>query len=125
MYDTFGIKKTIRSYEFFGDYNGKFFISRNKGYSGAINRYGEEFIHCVYDSILAYKEDQLSVKFRGQYGVISLDEKWLLAPQPYRVQLLSEGKYLEFQPTITFLKTFAGDIIYFTDNKFEIFSKNQ
>ncbi len=120
LYDTFGIKKTIRSYEFLGDYNGKFFIARNKGYEGAINRYGEEFIHCVYDSILAYKEDKLSVKFRGQYGVISLDEKWLLAPQPHPVQLLNEAKYLEFQPTITFLKTFAGEIIYFTDNKFEV-----
>ena len=120
LYDTFGIKKTIRSYEHFVPYNGKFFLVSNKGYKGAINRYGEEFIHCVYDSILEFKEEQLAVKFQGQYGVITLKEDWLLAPQRYPIQLLNEDKYLEIQPSMIFLKSFSGEIIYFTDNKLEI-----
>lgn len=120
LYDTFGIKKTIRSYDYLGTYNGKFFPVSNKGYDGAINRYGEEFIHCVYDSIFEYKDDQMAVKYQGQYGIINLKEDWLLAPQRYVVRLLNEEKYLEIQPSMMFLKSFAGEIIYFTDNKFEI-----
>ena len=120
LYDTFGIKKTIRSYEHFDSYNGKFFLVSNKGYKGAINRYGEEFIHCVYDSILEIKEEQLAVKFQGQYGIITLQENWLLTPQRYPIRLLNEEKYLETHPSMTFLKNFNGEIIYFTDNKVEI-----
>ena len=120
LYDTFGIKKTVRAYNYLESYNGKFFPVSSKGYQGAINRYGEEFIHCIYDSILEFKEDQLAVKLQGQYGIITLNEEWLLPPQRYPIRLLNEEKYLEIQPSIIFLKSFAGEIIYFTDNKFEI-----
>ena len=120
LYDTFGIKKTDRSYESLEPYNENFFWVSSKGYDGVINRYGEEFIHCVYDSILEFKEDQLAVKFQGQYGIITPKEDWLLIPQRYPIKLLNEEKYLEVQPSLTFLKTFAGEIIYFTDNKFDI-----
>ncbi|MBK5280208.1 MAG: WG repeat-containing protein [Bacteroidia bacterium] len=120
LYDTFGIKKTNQPYENLGAYNGKYFPARNKGYEGAVNRYGEEFIHCVYDSILEFKDEQLAVKFQGQYGIITLDEQWLLMPQQYPVRLLNEEKYLEMRPFMMFLKSFAGEIIYFTDNKFDL-----
>ena len=120
LYDTFGIKKNLRSYDYLGAYNGKFFPVTNKGYGGAINRYGEEFIHCVYDSIIEYKEDQMAVKYQGQYGIINLKEDWLLAPQRFKVRLLNEEKYLEIQPSMMFVKSLAGEIIYFTDNKFDV-----
>ena len=120
LYDTFGIKKTVRAYEYLGSYNGKFFPVVNNGYDGAINRYGEEYIHCVYDSILEFRSDQLSVKFQGQYGIISSDEDWLVAPQPYPIKLVSEEKYLEIQPSMVFLKSMTGEIVYFTDNNFTI-----
>ncbi len=121
LYDTFGIKKTNHSYEQLGTYNGKFFPAENKGYQGAVNRYGEEFIHCVYDSILEFKEDQLVVKFQGQYGIISLNEDWLVMPQAHLLELVNQNLYLEKQPAMTFLKKTNGEIIYFTDNKFEIY----
>ncbi len=120
LYDTFGIKKTIRLYDDIGSYNGKYFPVHYNNYQGAINRYGEELIHCVYDSILEFKEDLLAVKFQGQYGIIALDENWLVAPQPFPIKLVNGEKYVELQPTNAFLKSFTGDIIYFTDNKFTI-----
>jgi hypothetical protein len=120
LYDTFGIKKTTRSYDFLGPYNGKFFTVINKGYNGAINRFGEEFIHCVYDSIAEFKGNQLVVKFQNQYGIISLKEDWLLTPQPYPVKLINEEIYVETQPSITFIKSFTGEIIYFTDNRYDL-----
>ena len=120
LYDTFGVKKTSRVYDHLGAYNGKFFPVGSKRYHGAINRYGEEFIHCVYDSILEFKQDQLAVKFQAQYGIISLNEDWLVTPQQHPIRLLNGEKYLEIQPHLTFLKDFAGETIYFTDNRFEI-----
>ncbi len=120
LYDTFGIKKNPRSYQYMGAYNGKLFPVLNKGYRGAINRFGEEFIHCVYDSIFEYKNDQLAVKYQGQYGIINLEEDWLLPPQSFIVKLINEEKYLEIHPSMMFVKNFNGEIIYFTDNKFEL-----
>jgi hypothetical protein len=120
LYDTFGIKKNPRSYQYLGAYNGKFFPVLNKGFRGAINRFGEEFIHCVYDSIFEYKNDQLAVKYQGQYGIINLKEDWLLPPQHFKVKLINEEKYLEIHPSMIFVKNFSGEIIYFTDNNFEL-----
>jgi len=120
LYDTFGIKKSLRSYHYLGAYNGTFFPVLNKGYRGAINRYGEEVIHCVYDSIFEAKAEQLVVKYQGQYGIVNLNEDWLLAPQPFKVRLINEEKYLEIHPSMMFIKSYTGEIIYFTDNKFEL-----
>ncbi len=116
LYDTFGIQKTRSYYEFLGPYNGKFFPVKKRGYWGAVNRYGEEFINCVFDSLLEFKADQVAVKFRSQFGIIDKEEKWLLPPQPQRVALVNENLFLEKGDSNTFLKNFKGEIIYFTSN---------
>jgi WG containing repeat len=116
LYDTFGIEKTRSRYDFLGAYNGKFFPAHNRGYWGAVNRYGEEFIKCVFDSLREHKEDLLAVRFRGQFGIIDKEEKWLLAPQPHAVFLINENLFLEKRDSNTFLMNFKGDIIYFTPN---------
>jgi len=58
------------------------------------------------------------VGFQHQFGIIDLKENWLALPQPFPVRLVNHEVYLELQPTQTFVKTFAGEIIYFTDNPF-------
>jgi hypothetical protein len=65
---------------------------------------------------LQFSEDQLAVKFRGQFGIINKEEQWLLSPQPHPVLLAKENYYFEKRDPNTFLKTFAGDVIYFTSN---------
>ena len=114
LYDTFGIQKTVGPFDFIGPRNGNFFPVKKRGYWGAMNRYGEEFIHCVFDSLLSWKEDLFAVQFRSQFGIIDKEEKWLLSPQRYPVGLINEDYFFERHDTTTFLRNLNGEIIYFT-----------
>ena len=120
LYDTFGIQKTNSYFEFLGPYNGTFFPARTRGYWGAVNRYGEEFIKCVFDSLLECQDGQLAVKFRGQFGIIDKEEKWLLPPQPNRIFLINENLFLEKRDSNTFLKNYKGEIIYFSPHRITV-----
>lgn len=120
LYDTFGIKKTEKTYEIIHPYNGRFYKVKNYGLTGIVDKYGKETIHCLYDSLITYNEDQLVVKFHGQYGIIDFNENWLLPPQRFPVTLVDEDHYLLRQPNLTELKNFKNDLIYFTDNRIEI-----
>ncbi|MGE0587865.1 MAG: WG repeat-containing protein [Cyclobacteriaceae bacterium] len=116
LYDIYGIKKSEKTYEWMSSFNGKFFSVKNYGLSGVMDKYGKETVHCLYDSIVEYNDEQLVVKFHGHYGIIDFRENWLLPPQPFPVQLVDEGHYLLRQYSTTFFKTFNDDLIYFTDN---------
>jgi hypothetical protein len=116
LFDTVGVQKSQNYYDFIDRYNGRFFPVRNKNFYGAMDAFGKEIIHCVYDSLLEIKHDRLLVKFKGQYGIISIDEKWLLTPQGLKLSLVSNDLYLEHQESITFLKSLKGETIYFTSN---------
>ena len=116
VYDTFGIRKTEKAYDYLGNYNGKFFPVRSKGYAGAVDRYGKELLSCVYDSLLAYGREAVAVKFKGQYGIVNYEERWLVPPQPHSLQLAGEEHYLEKHDSTLFLKTLRGEVVYFTNN---------
>jgi hypothetical protein len=120
VYDTFGIRKTEKTYEAIKPFNGKFFAVKNYNHTGAINRYGREIIHCVYDSLIAYNDDQLIVLFHGQYGVIDFEENWLLPPQNHPLQLVDHDHYLEYANDQALFKTFEGELVYFTDNPIKV-----
>ena len=120
LFDVFGIRKSERTYEFMYPFNGKFFLVKNYGLYGIVDRYGKEVVHCVYDSILDFKEDQIVVKFHGHYGIIDFRENWLLPPQPYPVQLVDDEHYLLTQETNCLFKSFDDELIYFTDNTLTI-----
>ncbi len=92
---------------------------KNYGYWGALNETGEEIIHCVFDSLLEISNHQLVVKFKNQFGIINSRENWLVAPQPFELQLVNDSCYLQLQPQNKFLRKIAGEVIYFTDNKIE------
>ncbi|MBX2897643.1 MAG: WG repeat-containing protein [Cyclobacteriaceae bacterium] len=83
---------------------------------GALNTSGDETIHCVFDSLLEISATYIVVKFKGQYGIISPREDWLVAPQPHPLKLVNDSCYLQLQPNNKFLKSFTGSVIYFTDN---------
>ena len=114
--DSKGNQITEKLYEQIGAFNGKFFPVKNRGYWGAVDRNGVEIITCVHDSIVQENNNHVAVKFKGQYGVIDLDERWMVTPQPHPLKVLSDSAYLEFSDKTTFLKSFSGDIIYFSDN---------
>jgi hypothetical protein len=65
---------------------------------------------------LEIKGDQVLVKFKQQFGIITTSEHWVLAPQPSRIRLVNTDVYLEKRERIEYLKSFKGDIIYFTSN---------
>ncbi len=116
LYDTFGIRKSEKSYELIDPFNGKFFLVKNYGLSGVMDQYGKETVHCLYDTILDFNQDQIVVKFHGHYGIIDFRENWLLPPQPHPVELVDEDHYLLQEYGTKQFKNFKGDLIYFTDN---------
>ncbi len=117
LFDTLGVQKSQAHYDFIDRYNGTFFPVSNRGYFGGMDVYGKEIIHCVYDSILQAKDGRVVVRFKGQYGIVSLEENWVLKPQVYPVTIVNADLYLEKQATVTFLKNLNGEIVYFTSNK--------
>jgi hypothetical protein len=90
------------------------FVVRSKGFYGMIDIKGKEIIHCVFDSLSLPVNDKVAVKFMGNYGIINFNEDWIIAPQPYPLTVINQDFYLLRQPENQFLKTFSGEIKYFT-----------
>lgn len=117
--DSTGNTLTEKHYEHIAPFNGKFFPVRNKSYWGAVNARGKEIIACVHDSLVQQAGDLIAVKFKGKYGIIDCYENWIVTPQENPLGLLSDERYFEYAGNTTFLKSFAGDIIYFSGNPLE------
>jgi hypothetical protein len=120
LMDTFGIQKTNKNYQFVWPYRSKLFTVKDREFLGAIDRYGKETIACVYDSILETSDELVTVKFRGQHGIINHADQWKLLPQGYPVKLVNPNSYLEFQGDLVFFKDFAGNILYFSNNRIRV-----
>lgn len=118
--DTLGKKQNPKTYDLIQPKQQTLFPVIKNGYWGAIDEQGTEIVACVYDSILETNENQLAVKFRGQYGIISLQEHWLAFPQKHKVRLLNQDRYFLKRDNALFLCSFAGTILYFTINPIEV-----
>jgi WG containing repeat len=112
--------KSNKKYDGIEKANSRFFKIKKNGYVGLLSSEGKEVVHCVYDSLLELKEKRLAVLFKGQYGIISTNEDWVLAPQPFPIRLVNEQVYLEGQPQHVFLKSLNGSMIYFTSNPIRV-----
>ncbi|MEX2230913.1 MAG: WG repeat-containing protein [Cyclobacteriaceae bacterium] len=117
--DSQGKRMTEKHYEYIGAFNGKFFPVRNRGFWGAVNSSGEEIITCVHDSLVQQSGEHIVVKFKGEYGIINLNANWIVTPQVNPLELLNDETYFEFNGKTTFLRSFTGNIIYFSDNHLE------
>lgn len=113
--------RTTRGYETLQRIDEKYFCITRQGFFGLLDNAGQELLHCVYDSILEIRNNQVAVKFKGLYGIVSLHEDWLLAPQSNKIYLANDARYLEQQIGNIFLKSFKGDIVYFTPNRVEVY----
>jgi hypothetical protein len=118
--DSTGKTLTSKTYNYIGPFNGEFFPTRHKGFWGVLDKNGKEIVACVHDSIVAHSPEHIVVKFKGQYGVITRNEEWIITPQRNKILLFDKERYIEITPTHKFLKSFKGDVIYFTENPIEI-----
>ncbi len=100
------------------------FPTLSKGYAGMIDADGHEFIHCVFDSIGEPINGLLAVKFKGQYGIINANEDWLVAPQIFPLSVINSERYFERKPGNNFIRSFQGDIVYFTPYPLEFSSQS-
>jgi hypothetical protein len=115
-----GKQKTSRLYDRIDAFNGSYFPVENKNHWGAVDTGGKEIVACVYDSLMQQKGEYIAVKFRGQYGIIKLNEEWVVTPKPNRSEIVDSIRFIERTPKTWFLKTFDGSMIYFSDNPFEM-----
>lgn len=120
LYDTVGVKKTAKNYDYIGSFNGSFFPVKHHGFWGGVDRYGKEKIACVYDSLLETKDQLIAVRFKGQYGIITVDDQWRMMPQVYPISLIDADHFLQQQDSTVFLKDFAGNAIYFTTHEITV-----
>ncbi len=114
--DTLGHRQNSKAFDLICEKQGAIFPVIKNGYWGAINDKGVEIVACVYDSILESGNNQLAVKFKGQYGIISLKEEWLAFPQQHKVKLLNQDRYFKKNGQVIFLCSFTGTVLYFTTN---------
>jgi hypothetical protein len=119
LIDLLNNQKSQKQYDWLGPKQKQIYPVKNFGYWGALNLAGKEAIHCVYDSLVEIGDEQLVVKFKNQYGIISTEEKWLVSPQSFPLRLVNDSCFVQIQAQNIFLTKFSGEVIYFTDNKVE------
>lgn len=121
LLDSVGNTLSQKNYEFIAPAAGIFFAVKNNNYWGALLPDGREIIACVHDSIVQSLDERVVVKFKGNYGIINLQEHWLTTPQPHKIKLVNDTLYLLITPKTKFLKSIKGQrVIYFTDNPIEV-----
>ncbi|MFN3841341.1 MAG: WG repeat-containing protein [Cyclobacteriaceae bacterium] len=120
LYDTLGNRLTKKYYQYLDAFGGSYFRATENGFQGLVRNDGTEQVACVYDSLLEYKDGLLVVQFRGQYGILSEKEGWIVVPQPERIRLIDKDHFLTYTEHLTMLKTTAGSVLYFTTNPVEL-----
>jgi hypothetical protein len=118
--DSIGKPIHAKAYDHILPFNGKFFPVINRKYWGAMDGSGKEIVSCTYDSVLQQHHENMVVKFHGEYGIINQREAWVVAPRSNKLRLIAPDRFLEFAPTVTYLKSFNNSIIYFSENRFEV-----
>lgn len=122
--DTTGLLRTSKPYDIILTANKGLFPAMRKNYWGTIDETGREIVPCVYDSVLETGDDQLSVKFKGLYGIINTKEQWLVYPQANKLKLLNKDRYFKKVNKTLFLISFDGTVLYFTDNPIKVNEEN-
>jgi hypothetical protein len=96
--------------------SGNFFKIRKQGYAGVIDKNGFETVPPVYDSIYEIKENNITVRMLGKYGIINHQEKWIIYPQNDPLELINDSLYIQRSKTINYIRGIPENLIYFTSN---------
>lgn len=78
---------------------------------GMINENGVEILPCIYDSIGEKKGNNVPVKMRNRYGIISIFNKWIETPAK-EVRWINNDLYISGDSTTTRVKDVTGRIIF-------------
>ena len=124
LLDSIGKPIHQKPYDLILPYNGQFFPVVVRNFWGALATSGKEILSCTYDSILQQLNNNVVVKFHGQYGIVNQAERWLVPPRSKKVRLIAEDRFLEYTPKTTYLKSFDNNIIYFSENRLELQENN-
>ena len=100
--------------------SGNFFKIRKQGYAGVLNKNGFETIPPVYDSIYEIKENNITVRMLGKYGIINHQEKWIIYPQDDPLELINDSLYIQRSKTINYIRGIPANLIYFTSNNIHL-----
>lgn len=117
LLDSLGKALHSKPYDHMDPFTGKLFPVVSRNFWGALDERGRETVACVYDSILQQQDDRIVVKFRGQYGIINMREEWLVTPRSNKLRIINAERFIETTSKTTYLKSFDGNTIYFSDNK--------
>lgn len=120
LYDATGTRLTRKGYQLILPFSDNLHLARQNGFWGVLDKTGNEIIPCVYDSIYEHRNGQVSIRYFGKTGIITLDEEWLVPPSEFPLGLLNADRYFEFRDSTWFLKSFTGEPIYFSDNPFDV-----
>ncbi len=123
IYDRFGVKKNVNSYDDIGPPDRIFFPVKKGGFWGLINRSGEELIYCVFDSLSVINSDKIAVKFKGLFGIIDIKGNWLVSPNEFPKTVINDQLYFDTKGKQTRVRSFSGELIYFTDNPLTIYDQ--
>lgn len=104
------------NYDYLEPLPGKFFRAGKNHFEGLLHISGQEILPCVYDKILECRNELAVVRFRNQYGIVNLNDRWTVTPQHNPLKLLGPHTYLEQEGSLTWLKNFSGTALYFTTN---------
>jgi len=115
--DSLGRKLNTKPYEGIQPFNGHIFPVLNRKSWGAISLAGKEIIACAYDSLIQQLNENIVVKFHGQYGIINMNEEWKVTPRAGKLVLITSERFIEIATGMTYLKAFDGNIIYFSENR--------
>ena len=117
LMDTFGVVKTSFNYDAIRSPREGLFPINRRGKWGFIDRYGVEVIPAIYNEVMDFNSGVAQVVYFGESGVIDHQGNWVLKPRNENILWLGADRYLGTSYGLYFIKDFAGDYVYFTNNE--------
>lgn len=93
---------------------------RKKGHWGALATEGTELLSPVYDSVSVVKEGRAIVKFHGEWGIMTLNEEWIVVPQKEFIYDFNKNVYLSKDGDMHNVFSLDGERIYFSTYPLEL-----
>jgi len=120
LYDMYGIIRTQFKYDSILRHSNELFPVKRKGKWGVINRAGVEVIRCTFDKIYPFINGVARVAYYGEEGLIDTKGNWVLKPRSHTIQWYGDSTYIARDLRLSYLNTFKGNYIYFTENGLSI-----